>query len=291
MITRIFLIFEHSNFKLEPLKNFIFLLLITTLGYSQTNDSLINQIKNNDLKVYFQKYLEQEKQALNFFIENAKPSSNSDFLEISNIDNMVYYDKAIEELKLLSRIKKELFNFYDSKYRKDKELIFIAFDKTDSIINANYISRFKIVKIAFKNVKKPEDVDVLPTDVCQRLASENELLMPTHDACKKLGLAANDEANCAANYLRNQVVQHIQRYLEYYEDSFSMSNSLQFVIDSEGNLIFNRFLMSSGNIEFDLLSYKGFKSFANSTVFCPAKQKGKNVSVIYNLPIKIVISE
>lgn len=273
------------------MKNFIFLLLITTLGYSQTNDSLINQIKTNDLKVYFQKYLDQEKQALNFFVENAKPTNNSDFIEISNIDNIAYYDRAIEELKLINRIKRDIFNYSDSKYKKDLQLIFTAFDKTDSIINANYISRFKIVKISFKNVKKPEDVDVLPTDVCQRLASENELLMPAHDSCKKLGLPANDEANCSANYLRNQVVQHIQRYLESYEDSFSMSNNLQFVIDSEGNLIFNRFLISSGSLEFDLLSYKGFKSFANSTVFCPAKQKGRNVSVLYTLPIKIVISE
>ncbi|SEQ03523.1 hypothetical protein [Flavobacterium urocaniciphilum] len=268
------------------------LFIVPFFAWSQTDDSILKEIKNEDIKVCFQKYLDQEKITLDFFTESAKLKENDSVIEISNIENIAYYDRAIQELNLLNKTKGELYNkFYYDKNQKDQAKIYKKIFKTDSLINANYVSRFKLLKTKFQNVKKPEDVDVIPTDVCQRLVSGNEMLMPLHDTCKNLNLSTKDEINCSANFIRNKVVQHIQKYLSDFEYGFNISVIIRFVIDSEGNVIFDNFLRCSGELKYDLVAYKGFKSFANSTVFCPAKHNDKNVSVYYNLPIKIVMEE
>ena len=275
------------------MKKFLFItLLCSTITWSQKKDSIISLLKNEDLKIEFQNYLNLEEKIINFFATNSKPN-NAEFIDITNQENVTYYDSIINKVKKLNQAKSYFRNnFYDLKYKEDKNFIYERLRKADSTINSLYISRFKIVKTRFKNVKSAEDVEVLPKEVCERLSTENEFLQPTHDTCKNLGLSNNDEVICFANFLRNNVASHIQKYMyEFEDDYYNISTMIQFVIDFEGNLIFDKFTRSSGKLKYDLAVYKGFRSFANVAKFCPAKQKDKSVSIYYNLPIKLVMME
>lgn len=269
----------------------LFFFLFSLSIWSQNDEVLLNKFKNEDIKVSFQEYLNQEKKTIEFFTTNAKPNKE-DKLEISNVENIAYYDQVILELKSLTTLKDYIrYNFYDEKYKYEKSLIYERFKSSDAIIEANYNSRLKIIKTIFKNVKNVTDVDVLPTDVCQRLYESRELLQPTHDSCKNLGLSYEDETTCFTNYLRKNIANYIQRYLLDSEENIAISVTFQFIIDKEGNLVFDKFINTSGSLNYDLVIYKGFRKFASITVFCPAKHKDKNVAVYYKLPIKMVVQE
>ena len=266
-----------------------FLLLFSFSVWSQNNDSLVNLIKNEDLKIDFQDYLNQEQKTLVFFQSQTNPNKQGS-IDLTNEENIVYYDQAVVEWKALTKCKMKIYRYYyDKKYTEDTVHIYKRFGFTDKKINELYIARFKLLKTKISNALKPEKADVLPSDVCQRLTESKELLQPTHDTCKNLGLSTDDETTCFTNYLRKNIGKHIQKFIGETEETINISNILQFVIDNEGNLIFDKFTRSCGNLEYDLVVYRGFKSFASSTVFCPAKYKDKNVAIFYNLPIRMVV--
>ena len=272
-----------------PIKFFKFFFLLFSLSvWSQNNENIVNQLKYEDLKIDFQVYLNQEQKTLEFFQSQAIPNKEGS-IELTNEQNIVYYDQAVIECKALAKCKMKIYQYYDQKYTEDKALVLKRFNDTDKKINELYITRFKLLKTKISNALKPEKADVLPSDVCQRLYESKELLQPTHDTCKNLGLSIEDETKCFANYLRNNVGKHIQKFIGESEETIDISNMFQFVIDNEGNLIFDKFTRSCGNLEYDLVVYRGFKSFASSTVFCPAKYKDKNVAIFYNLPIRMVV--
>ncbi|NHM01442.1 hypothetical protein [Flavobacterium difficile] len=266
----------------------LFLFLFSFSVWSQKNDSLVDLIKNEDLKIDFQEYLKEEQKVLMFFQTKANPNKDGS-IEITNEENSAYYDQAVSEYKAFEKAKRLIYrNYYDKIYQEDKVHIYKRFNFVNKKINEFYISRFKLLKTNISNALKPEKADVLPVDICQRLTESKELLQPTHDTCKKLGLSITDETTCFANYLRNNVAQHIQKYIGESDESANISTAIQFVIDNEGNLVFDKFTRSCGILEYDLMVYRGFKSFAASTVFCPAKYNDKNVAIYYNLPVRMV---
>lgn len=265
-----------------------FLFLFSFSVWSQNTDSLVNLIKNEDLKIDFQEYLNQEQKTLVFFQSQANPNKEGS-IELTNEQNILYYDQAVIECKAFDKSKMKIYrNYYDKKYQEDLAHIYKRFNFVNKKINELYIARFKLLKTKISNALKPENADVLPSDVCQRLTESKELLQPTHDTCKNLGLSITDETTCFANYLRNNVAKHIQKFIGESEESTNISTMIQFVIDNEGNLVFDKFTRSCGILEYDLVVYRGFKSFASSTVFCPAKYNDRNVAIYYNLPVRMV---
>lgn len=267
----------------------IFFFLFSLTAWSQNEDSLVSLLKYENLKIDFQDYLNQQRSTLEFFQSQISPNKEA-YIERTNEENIIYYDQAFSEYNALAKCKMKIYkNYYDKKYAEDKALIYKHFQVIDIKLNEFYLARFKLLKTIISNALKPEKADVLPSDVCQRLYDSKELLQPTHDTCKNLGLSSNEETTCFANYLRKSIAKHIQKYIEESEESIDISNAIQFVIDNEGNLIFDKFTRSCGNLEYDLVVYNGFKSFALSTIFCPAKYKDKNVAIFYNLPIRMVV--
>lgn len=271
-----------------PIKLFkIFLFLFSFTVCSQRDDSLVNLLKYDNLKIDFQDYLNQERKTLEFFQSQVQPNKEG-VINQTNEENIIYYDQAVSEFNALAKSKIKIYQYYDKKYVEDKILIYKQFELADKKINEFYITRFKLLKTKISNVLKPEKADVLPSDMCQRLAESKELLQPTHETCKNLGLSIDEETTCFANYLRKNISKHIQKFIGESEESITISIMIQFVIDNEGNLIFDKFTRSCGILEYDLEVYRGFKSFASSTVFCPAKHNNKNVAIYYNLPVRMV---
>lgn len=275
----------HTFFKIVT----FFLFFFSFSVWSQNEDTLINQIKNEDLKIDFQDYINQEQKTLLFFQSHANPNKEGS-IALTNEENIAYYDQAVTEWKAFDQAKMRIYrNYYDKKYLEDKGIIYKRFELTNKKINDLYITRFKLLITKISNALKPEKADVLPSDVCQRLTESKELLQPTHDKCKNLGLSIPEETACFANFLRNSVGNQVQKYIGESEEELNISTMIQFVIDNEGNLIFDKFTRSCGILKYDLIVYRGFSSFAASTVFCPAKYNDKNVAIFYNLPIRMVL--
>lgn len=272
-----------------PIKFFKFFFLLFALSvWSQNDENIVNQLKHEDLKIDFQVYLNQEQKTLEFFQSQALLNKDGS-IDLTNEQNIAFYDQAVIEYKIFDKSKVKIYRYYDKKYEKDKELVYKHFQNTNKKLNELYITRIKFLKTKISNALKPEKADVLPSDVCQRLTESKELLQPTHDTCKNLGLSIEDETKCFANYLRKNMANHIQKYIPESEENIEISTMFQFVIDNEGNLIFDKFTRSSGSLEYDLVVYRGFKSFASTTIFCPAKHNDWNVAIFYNLPIRMVI--
>lgn len=272
-----------------PIKFFKFFFLLFTLSvWSQNDENIVNQLKHEDLKIDFQVYLNQEQKTLEFFQSQVLLNKDGS-IDLTNEQNIAFYDQAVIEYKIFDKSKAKIYRYYDKKYEKDKELVFKHFQNTNKKLNELYITRIKFLKTKISNALKPEKADVLPSDVCQRLTESKELLQPTHDTCKNLGLSIEDETKCFANYLRKNMANHIQKYIPESEENIEISTMFQFVVDNEGNLIFDKFTRSSGSLEYDLVVYRGFKSFASTTLFCPAKHNDRNVAIFYNLPIRMVI--
>ena len=265
-----------------------FLFLFSFSVWSQNDDSLVNLLKHDDLKIDFQVYLNQEQKTIAFFQSQANPNKENS-IEQTNEQNILYYDQAVIEFKTLAKYKMKIYQYYDKKYAEDKVHIYKKFQETNQKLNTFYLNRFKLLKTKISNAVKPEKADVLPSDVCQRLTESKELLQPTHETCKNLGLTIGEETECFTNFLRKNVGKHVQKYIGDSEESINISTMIQFVIDNEGNLVFDKFTRTCGLLEYDLVVYRGFKSFASSTVFCPAKFKDKNVAIFYNLPIRLTI--
>ncbi|MBC5833660.1 hypothetical protein G6N05_02060 [Flavobacterium sp. F372] len=273
------------------MKNFIFLLMLTTFGFSQTNESLIDKLKNEDLKTIFQSYLNQEKITIEFFNSNAK-ANNAENIVVTNQENIAYYEEAISKFQLLEKHKEYIYtSIRDKKYDKDRKLIYDRFVETKSRIDAYYSSRLAILKTNYTNLTDTTDNNILPSKICMQLVPDNDFISPTHETCKNLEVTTGADKSCFANYLRSKIVKLVQLYLPGVEDTLSISSLFQFVINKEGKLVFDKFLKSSGSFELDLAIYKGFRRLAISTVFTPAKHKDKIVSVYYQLPIKMVFNQ
>lgn len=268
------------------------LFIVPFFSWSQTDDSILKELKNEDLKLEFENYLKHEAIVLNFIVTNAKPNVG-DKIEITNLENIAYYDSIVNKLKVYKKSKNFIRSgqYLDLKFKEDKIIIYKRIKKADSIINANYNSRFKIIKTKIQDSKQKDSSSIVPFEDYKKFIINKELSQPTHESCKNLNLSIDEEANCSANFIRNKIVTHIQNYLEEFDVGINISSAIQFVINKEGSLVFDKFTRSSGNLEYDLIVYKGFKSFSKTTKFIPAKVNEKNVSVYYNLPIKIVMEE
>lgn len=269
----------------------ILLLFFSISTWSQSQEDIVSKIKNEDIKTIFQSYLDQEKIAIEFLSSNAK-ANVEEKLEISNQENIAFYEKAISEFQLLEKYKKYISQkFYDKKYDKDLRLIYKRFAETKSKIDTYYSSRLAILKTNYTNLTDTTDNNILPSEICMQLVPENGFVYPTHETCKKLELTTEGEKDCFANYLRNKFAKIVQLYLPEVGDTINISSFFRFVIDNEGKLVFDKFIKSSGSLEFDLVIYNGFRRLASSTVFTPAKHNDKVVSVYYVLPVRMVFNE
>lgn len=261
--------------------------MLTTFGFSQTNESLIDELKNEDLKPIFQSYLDQEKIAIEFFSSNAKANKEGEIV-VTNQENIAYYDEAISKFELLEKHKEYIYtSMYDKKYDKDRMLIYRRINETKSKLDTYYNSRLALLKTKYLSLNDTTDTDIMTSEM--QLDAENDFVYPTHETCKNLNLTVGEEKACLANYLRNKVAKLVQFYLTDVEETTNISSLFRFVISKEGKLVFDRFSKSSGLLEYDLVVYKGFRRFASTAVFTPAKRKDKNVSIYYLIPIKIVV--
>lgn len=274
---------------IKPILKIVFL-LITISSWSQNDKELLEGIKNKSIKSAFQEYLNHKDKTIEFFVANAKPN-NGNNIEITNVENIAFYDQVISELKILTDFEEKIYNQVSyKKHQKDLDIVYKRIASIDSIINENYKSRLKIAKIVYQNSSNQADLDVLSTNLTKKLKSDNELFLPTHESCKNLQLAAQDEETCFLNYLRKNLSNHIAGYVEDIDENVNITTLIQFVIEKEGSLAFHKFMISTGTLKIDLMVYKGFRKLAKTAVFSPAKHNEKNVSVYYQLPLKIVLN-
>ncbi len=68
-------------------------------------------------------YLNQEQKTLEFFQSQAIPNKEGS-IELTNEQNIVYYDQAVIECKALAKCKMKIYQYYDQKYTEDKALVF-----------------------------------------------------------------------------------------------------------------------------------------------------------------------